>query len=100
MRGGWFEPGRKRAGSGRDELVFERPALLARMLSALEDGAIDDDELERLRTEWLVRGTDTPVIGVTGTGFTIALWVKTSETAGGNNSPWYGGHGLVDGDLP
>jgi methylmalonyl-CoA mutase len=41
---------------------------VARMLSALEDGAIDDDELERLRTEWLVRGTDTPVVGVTGTG--------------------------------
>jgi methylmalonyl-CoA mutase len=41
---------------------------VARMLSALEDGAIDDEELERLRTEWLVRGTDTPVIGVTGTG--------------------------------
>jgi isobutyryl-CoA mutase len=41
---------------------------VARMLSALEDGAIGDDELERLRTEWLVRGTDTPVIGVTGTG--------------------------------
>ena len=30
---------------------------VARMLSALEDGAIGDDELDRLRTEWLVRGT-------------------------------------------
>jgi methylmalonyl-CoA mutase len=41
---------------------------VARMLSALEDGAIGDGVLEQLRTEWLVRGSDTPVVGVTGTG--------------------------------
>ena len=38
------------------------------MLSALEDGVFGDDDLERLRSEWTVRGTGVPVIGVTGTG--------------------------------
>ncbi len=41
---------------------------VARMLSALEDGALGDDALERLRTEWNVKGAGVPVIGVTGTG--------------------------------
>jgi methylmalonyl-CoA mutase len=41
---------------------------VARMLSALEDGAFTDDELERLRTAWTVKGTGVPVVGVTGTG--------------------------------
>jgi methylmalonyl-CoA mutase len=41
---------------------------VARMLSALEDGAFTDDELERLRTEWTVKGIGVPVVGVTGTG--------------------------------
>jgi isobutyryl-CoA mutase len=41
---------------------------VARTLSALEDGVIGDDDLERLRTKWTVRGAGVPVIGVTGTG--------------------------------
>jgi len=41
---------------------------VARMLSALEDGAFTDDDLDRLRTEWNVRGAGVPVVGVTGTG--------------------------------
>jgi methylmalonyl-CoA mutase len=41
---------------------------VARMLSALEDGAFTDDDLERLRTEWAVKGAGVPVVGVTGTG--------------------------------
>jgi isobutyryl-CoA mutase len=41
---------------------------VARTLSALEDGVIGEDDLERLRTEWTVRGAGVPVIGVTGTG--------------------------------
>jgi methylmalonyl-CoA mutase len=41
---------------------------VARMLSALEDGAFTDDDLERLRSEWTVRGAGVPVVGVTGTG--------------------------------
>jgi isobutyryl-CoA mutase len=41
---------------------------VARMLSALEDGALTDSDLDRLRAEWTVAGTGVPVIGVTGTG--------------------------------
>jgi isobutyryl-CoA mutase len=41
---------------------------VARMLSALEDGAFGEADLERLRAEWTVRGTGVPVVGVTGTG--------------------------------
>ncbi len=41
---------------------------VARMLSALEDGAFTDDDLKRLRTEWTVKGAGVPVVGVTGTG--------------------------------
>jgi methylmalonyl-CoA mutase len=41
---------------------------VARMLSALEDGAFGEDDLERLRGEWTVRGAGVPVVGVTGTG--------------------------------
>jgi isobutyryl-CoA mutase len=41
---------------------------VARMLSALEDGAFTDDDLDRLRTDWAVKGAGVPVVGVTGTG--------------------------------
>jgi methylmalonyl-CoA mutase len=41
---------------------------VARMLSALEDGVIADGDLERLRSEWTVKGAGVPVVGVTGTG--------------------------------
>ena len=41
---------------------------VARMLSALEDGAFTDDDLDRLRDEWNVKAAGVPVVGVTGTG--------------------------------
>jgi len=41
---------------------------VARMLSALEDGIVPDEELERLRERWSEAGTGVPVVGVTGTG--------------------------------
>ena len=41
---------------------------VARTLSALEDGVIGEEELERLRGEWTVKGAGVPVVGVTGTG--------------------------------
>jgi isobutyryl-CoA mutase len=41
---------------------------VARMLSALEDGTFGEDDLERLRTDWNVKGAGVPVVGVTGTG--------------------------------
>ncbi|HEX3617210.1 MAG TPA: methylmalonyl-CoA mutase family protein, partial [Solirubrobacteraceae bacterium] len=52
----------------------ERPELppddltVARMLSALEDGALDDTTLERLRAEWASAAEPAPVVGITGTG--------------------------------
>jgi isobutyryl-CoA mutase len=57
-----------------DKNVHERPELrpddltVARMLSALEDGALDDDTLERLRDEWSSATKRAPVVGITGTG--------------------------------
>lgn len=36
-------------------------------------------------------------IGVAGSGFTIAFWIKTTETGGGGQ--WYQGDGLVDGEV-
>ena len=41
---------------------------VGKVLSALEDGAIDDGALAGLRAEWERLGAGTPVIGVTGTG--------------------------------
>ena len=38
------------------------------MLSALEDGVLDDDTLERLRSEWSAASRRAPVVGITGTG--------------------------------
>ncbi len=41
---------------------------IGRMLSAIEDGLVDDAQLARLRKEWQLAGGSTPVIGITGTG--------------------------------
>ncbi|MGO9751287.1 MAG: methylmalonyl-CoA mutase family protein [Solirubrobacteraceae bacterium] len=41
---------------------------IARMLSALEDGVIDDGELARLRAGWSAAAAGVPVVGITGTG--------------------------------
>ncbi len=41
---------------------------VAQMLSALEDGIVGDEKLERLREEWGSAGAGVPVVGVTGTG--------------------------------
>ena len=38
------------------------------MISALEEGRIDDARLQSLRKEWQVKSGQTPVIGITGTG--------------------------------
>jgi methylmalonyl-CoA mutase len=50
------------AGSKVDDLA------IARMLSALEDGMLDADELARRRLEWAAAGANVPVVGITGTG--------------------------------
>jgi isobutyryl-CoA mutase len=41
---------------------------IARMLSALESGGIEEDRLASLRADWSLAGRDVPVVGVTGTG--------------------------------
>ncbi len=41
---------------------------IAQTLSALEDGAITEVQLEKLRKEWKMAGAKVPVIGITGTG--------------------------------
>ncbi|MGH8373469.1 MAG: methylmalonyl-CoA mutase family protein, partial [Gammaproteobacteria bacterium] len=54
----------------------ERPAKVAlddeisvgKMLSAIEEGALGESELAKLRKEWEFAGKKTPVVGVTGTG--------------------------------
>jgi methylmalonyl-CoA mutase len=57
-------------------LPTDKPARIAiddeisigRMLSAIEEGALDDSELARLRKQWQLAGSKTPVVGITGTG--------------------------------
>ncbi len=41
---------------------------IAAMISAIEEGAFDEDELERLRRNWRMQSGKVPVVGVTGTG--------------------------------
>jgi isobutyryl-CoA mutase len=57
-----LDPPRPRTGEPPDDLS------IARMLSALEDEAVDADELRTLRTEWAAAESKAPVIGMTGTG--------------------------------
>ncbi|HRQ66136.1 MAG TPA: methylmalonyl-CoA mutase family protein, partial [Xanthomonadaceae bacterium] len=41
---------------------------IGRLLSAIEDGVFDEEELARRRKEWQMAGQRVPVIGLTGTG--------------------------------
>ncbi len=41
---------------------------IGHMMSALENGAFSDAELDKQRREWAMAGKKTPVIGLTGTG--------------------------------
>ena len=41
---------------------------IATMISAIEEGLLDSNELVRLRKEWQMQTRDVPVIGITGTG--------------------------------
>ena len=64
----------KRAEAGRmpvdmpHKVAFDNEIEIGRMLSAIEDGLVDDAQLARLRKEWQLAGGSTPVIGITGTG--------------------------------
>ncbi len=50
------------------KVEFDNEIEIGRMLSAIEDGLVDDAQLARLRKEWQLAGGNTPVIGITGTG--------------------------------
>ncbi|HJP05309.1 MAG: methylmalonyl-CoA mutase [Chromatiales bacterium] len=47
---------------------IDSPILTAGMLSAIEDGLLDDRQLSQLRKEWQVAAGTVPVVGITGTG--------------------------------
>ncbi|WP_343195871.1 methylmalonyl-CoA mutase family protein [Alkalisalibacterium limincola] len=63
-----------RAGRARlDSTVPESTDLddeisIGRMLSAIEEGLIEEPELAKLRKQWQLAGAKTPVVGLTGTG--------------------------------
>jgi methylmalonyl-CoA mutase len=46
----------------------DSPIEIAGMISAIEEGRIDDARLEALRKEWKMKSGQVPVIGITGTG--------------------------------
>ncbi|MEP6485186.1 MAG: methylmalonyl-CoA mutase family protein, partial [Rudaea sp.] len=41
---------------------------VGKMLTTIEEGVLDESELARLRKEWQLAGSKTPVLGLTGTG--------------------------------
>jgi methylmalonyl-CoA mutase len=47
---------------------FSDEIAIGRMLSAIEDGALEEAELAHLRKQWQLAGGKTPVVGITGTG--------------------------------
>ena len=47
---------------------FSDEITIGRMLSAIEESALDESELAHLRKEWQLAGGRTPVVGITGTG--------------------------------
>ncbi|MGY0504459.1 methylmalonyl-CoA mutase family protein [Luteimonas sp. e5] len=50
------------------EVTADDEIAVGRMLSAIEDGLLDEAELSKLRKQWQLAGGKTPVIGITGTG--------------------------------
>ncbi len=47
---------------------FSDEIAIGRMLSAIEEGLLDEAELAHLRKQWQLAGGKTPVVGITGTG--------------------------------
>src|ERR1700742_3702601 len=50
------------------KVTLDNEISVGQMLTTIEEGALDDSELARLRKEWQLAGGKTPVIGITGTG--------------------------------
>jgi methylmalonyl-CoA mutase len=64
----------RRAGEARlpvekpHQVDFSDEIGIGRMLSAIEESALEESELVHLRKQWQLAGGKTPVIGITGTG--------------------------------
>src|SRR3970040_1939763 len=65
----------RRAGSARkaDEVPpqgadIDDEISIGHMLSAIEEGLLDEAQLAHLRKQWQLAGGKTPVVGITGTG--------------------------------
>ncbi len=64
----------RRAGAARQPVEkphrvdFSDEITIGRMLSAIEESALDESELAHLRKAWQLAGGKTPVVGITGTG--------------------------------
>lgn len=64
----------RRAGEARlpvekpHQVDFSDEIGIGRMLSAIEESALEESELTHLRKQWQLAGGKTPVIGITGTG--------------------------------
>jgi methylmalonyl-CoA mutase len=64
----------RRAGAARQpvekphRVEFSDEIGIGRMLSAIEESALDESELVHLRKAWQLAGGKTPVVGITGTG--------------------------------
>ncbi|QSX77981.1 methylmalonyl-CoA mutase family protein [Agrilutibacter solisilvae] len=50
------------------QVAFDNEIEIGRMLSAIEESALEESELAHLRKEWQLAGGKTPVVGITGTG--------------------------------
>lgn len=50
------------------KVAFDNEIEIGRMLSAIEESALEESELAHLRKEWQLAGGKTPVVGITGTG--------------------------------
>ncbi|MCF7220765.1 methylmalonyl-CoA mutase family protein [Marilutibacter chinensis] len=60
--------GRKAAEHPAKAVDIDDEITIGRMLSAIEEGAVDEAELAHQRKQWQLAGGKTPVVGITGTG--------------------------------
>ncbi len=64
----------RRAGEARQpvetphKVELSNEVEIGQMLSSIEEGALEEGELAKLRKQWQLAGGKTPVVGITGTG--------------------------------
>jgi len=58
----------RRESAAPDDVDRDSMVDIAGTISAIEESALDESTLSRLRKEWQVQAGDAPVIGITGTG--------------------------------